>query len=316
MLKKKRLKLLKRFILVAIVFGFLLIHFFVPRLISEIRNPVVGLIKRNRTVTHEITSEQDLKLNQKNFYFKTFDGLKLSAQLSYSSLDTVKGTVVLLHGIRSDKHQFKNALQFLTENGFNAVGLDSRAHGKSEGDFCTFGVNEKSDVKNLLDYLSKEENLNHFGIWGQSLGGAIGLQAMGYDKRIEFGIIESTFSDFKTIVNDYFDLHAGFSYSHLTNYLVGITGKIANFDPNDAKPIKYCESINQPILLVHGTMDKHIDIKYGRDNFSKISSDRKEFIEIDSANHLNVWKVGGKKYFERVLKFLNEQSILTKSPSN
>jgi cephalosporin-C deacetylase-like acetyl esterase len=51
----------------------------------------------------------------------------------------------------------------------------------------------------------------HFGVWGQSLGGAIGLQAIGFDKRIKFGIIESAFSSFKITVDDYFKLYAGFS---------------------------------------------------------------------------------------------------------
>lgn len=221
-----------------------------------------------------------------------------------------------MHGIRSDKNQFKNVIQFLSENGFNSVGLDSRAHGKSEGDFCTFGVNEKRDVKSLIDYLSKNEKLDNFGVWGQSLGGAIGLQALGYDKRLQFGIIESTFSDFKTIVNDYFDLHAGFSYTPFSNYLVNRTGKIADFDLDDAKPIKYCQSIDQPILMVHGNVDKRIDIKYGKENFSKIPSPKKEFIEMDSANHSNIWKVGGENYFNRVLTFLNDNSSAKKSLSN
>lgn len=159
----------------------------------------------------------------------------------------------------------------------------------------------------MLDYLSENENVNHVGIWGQSLGGAIGLQAMGYDKRIKFGVIESTFSDFKIIVNDYFQLHAGFSYYPFSNYLVNRAGNIAGFDSDDAKPIKYCENINQPILMAHGNEDNRININYGKANFEKIASLNKKFIEVDTANHLNVWQVGGESYFERILVFLHKQ---------
>ena len=309
MSKQKKIKILKRLSVITLIIGFLLIHFFVPRLISEIRNPIVSLIKRNRNIKYEAKSNNALKINQKDFYFTSFDSLKLSAQLSYTSQDSVKATIILLHGIRSNKHQFDGVLELLLENGFNTVGLDSRAHGKSEGDFCSFGVNEKKDVASLIDYLSKTEYLNHFGVWGQSLGGAIGLQAMGYDNRIEFGIIESTFSDFKTVVNDYFDRYVGFSYLPFTNYLVNRTGEIAEFDPNDAKPVKYSSFIDQPILVVHGNQDKRINIKYGRANFEAIPSSKKTFIEIDSANHSNVWKVGGQQYFEKILRFLNDQSF-------
>ncbi|MEH6536210.1 MAG: alpha/beta fold hydrolase [Psychroserpens sp.] len=309
MTKKKRLKRVKRIVFVLIISGISLTHFFVPRLISEIRNPVVSLIKRNRNASHNLsidTNNSDVK--KKAISINSFDGLKLSARITYSNLESSKGTIILLHGIRSNKDQFIDISNFLSENGFNSVALDSRAHGESEGNFCSFGVNEKKDIKSLIDYLSNNENLNHFGVWGQSLGGAIGLQAMGYDDRIEYGIIESAFSDFKTTVDDYFKLYAGFSFKPFSNYLVNRAGTIAGFDQDDAKPIKYCEAINQPILIVHGYNDERINIKYARQNFSKIPSDKKEFIEVDSAKHADVWKVGGEIYFNKVLVFLNTQS--------
>ncbi|WP_296381388.1 alpha/beta fold hydrolase [Winogradskyella sp.] len=308
MTNKKRIKFLKCSFLTLIAIGLLLIHFFVPRLISEIRNPVVGLIKRNKNVKVELAENNSNSLKRKELSIKSFDGIRISARLTYSSLDSTKTTIILLHGIRSSKEHFIDLSSLLSKNGFNSVALDLRAHGKSEGQFCTFGVNEKKDIQYVIDYLSEKENINHIGIWGQSLGGAVALQAMGYDKRIEFGIIESTFTDFKIIVNDYFDLHAGFSFSPFSNYLANRAGSIAEFNANDAKPIKYCETINQPILIVHGNNDKRINIKYGKANFSKIKSSKKEFVEIKSANHLNVWQVGGEEYFNKVLKFINNQN--------
>jgi esterase/lipase len=307
MQKKRRTKIIKRTILVLTILGLLLTHFFIPRLITEIRNPVVSLIKRNKNANYEVVSNDNSHFKRKNLVIKSFDGVKLSARLTYSNTDETKGTIILLHGIRSNKNTFLDLSKFLAENGFNSVALDSRAHGESEGQFCTFGVNEKKDIQKVIDYLSEYEDINHIGTWGQSLGGAIGLQAMGFDKRIKFGIIESTFSDFKIIVNDYFDLHAGFSFAPFSNYLVNRTGSIAEFDAEEAKPIKYCEYINQPIIMVHGNADERINIKYGKANFSKLKSIHKEFIEMDSANHSNVWQVGGESYFERILVFLNKQ---------
>ncbi len=309
MANKRRIKIIKRFLLIFIILGLLLTHFFIPRLISEIRNPIVGLIKRNHNVTHKLMPDENSEIKRKTLSINSFDDIKLSANLTYSTSDSVKGTVILLHGIRSNKAHFLDLSNFLSENGYNSVAMDLRAHGESEGQFCSFGVNEKKDVKRLIDYLYENENLNHIGIWGQSLGGAVSLQAMGIDERLKFGIIESAFSDFKTIVNDYFDLHAGFSFAPFSNYLVNRTGHIAEFDPNEAKPIKYCENIKQPILIVHGNDDKRINIKYGKDNYSKILSSDKEFLEIDTANHTNVWKIGGQKYFDKVIMFLDKQTV-------
>lgn len=95
----------------------------------------------------------------------------------------------------------------------------------------------------------------------------------------------------------------------LTNYLVCRAGKIAEFNSDDAKPSQYCKAIIQPILLVHGTKDKRIDIKYAKENFRKIKSNNKEFIEIKDANHLNVWEIGGDEYFGKIINFLTKNKI-------
>jgi alpha-beta hydrolase superfamily lysophospholipase len=114
----------------------------------------------------------------------------LSSYLTYSSLDTVKGTIILLHGIRSNKESFIGLNTKLSKLGFNSLALDSRAHGQSSGTHCTFGVKEKKDISELISTLSEKEGITeNIGVWGQSLGGAIGLQALENDKRIKFGII-------------------------------------------------------------------------------------------------------------------------------
>ena len=300
---------MKRYLFGLLILMLICIHFFVPRLISEIGNPVVTLIKRNKNVDVKLSSDQEKEYQHKALLIKSFDNIQLAATLTYSHLDSVKGTVILLHGIRSNKDHFKEVSKFLAINGYNSVALDLRAHGESGGQFCSFGVNEKKDIQKLVDFLIDTEKLNHIGIWGQSLGGAVGLQAMGIDSRLQFGIIESTFTDLKTVVNDYFDLYIGFSFTPFSNYLVNRTGDIADFDPNEASPIRYCNKINKPILIVHGDQDKRINIKYGRDNFLKISSKEKEFLEIENATHSNVWEVGGQEYFIKILSFLDNQQL-------
>ena len=308
MKKKKKRKIFKLIFAVLIISGLLFLHFYAPRFITEIKNPLVESIKGNYSITTSPSFENN-QLNGKYINFKTFDNVELSSYLTYSSLDTTKGTIILLHGIRSNKECFIGLSAKLSKLGFNSVALDARAHGNSSGTHCTFGVKEKKDVSELINVLAKQENITkNIGIWGQSLGGAIGLQAIGTDKRIKFGIIESTFSDFKTITNDYFSYHVGFNIRPLTNYLVYRAGKIAKFDPEDAKPEKYCKNIEQPILIVHGNKDKRIDIEYAKKNYSKIPSLKKEFIEVENANHLNVWEIGGDEYFERIIKFIEKNT--------
>ena len=309
----KKLKILKLIFLVLIISGLLFLHFYVPRFITEIKNPIIEIARGSYLKTRSPNFE-NTQLNGKYIDFKSFDNITLSSYLTYSNLASSKGTIILLHGIRSNKECFIELSEKLSKLGYNSVALDSRAHGNSKGKYCTFGVNEKKDISELISVLAKEEKITeNIGVWGQSLGGAIGLQAIGNDERIKFGIIESTFSDFKTITNDYFNYHIGFNIRPLTNYLVYRAGKIADFDPENASPIKYCEKINQPILIVHGNHDKRIKIDYGKKNFEKIPSKEKEFIEVKNANHLNVWKVGGDDYFKRIMEFIEKHTVGNKS---
>lgn len=285
----------------------LLFHFYIPRFITEIRNPLVELIKYKH---HNFDGISYNPAKGKNIAFKTHDGLILKAFITYAETDKAKATIILLHGIRSRKEFFIEQSQQLAQAGYHAVALDLRAHGESEGKNCTYGVNEKLDVQALVKYLKTEEVIEMpvetpIGIWGISLGGAIGLQTMGLEKDIEFGIIESTFTDFKTITNDYVTRYlGGIEIKPLVHYAVNRAASMQNFKPEEVRPVDYCKMIEQPTLMVHGNKDIHIKPAYGKENFNQLKSEKKQFLEIESATHLNVWEAGGDAYFKQVLRFI------------
>ena len=236
--------------------------------------------------------------------FKTFDGLQLEAQIVPSKLKEPKGTIIMLHGIRAYKSCFNPFLLQLQDSGYNAVALDLRAHGNSEGNYCTFGVHEKKDVSSLLDVLDSMGVRGKRGIWGQSLGGAIALQALAYDKRLEFGVVESTFADYPSIAHDYFRRSVGFRFPLLMDYLIKRSGELANFNPIQANPREACSKITQPVFMAHGAKDSRIKIEYGRGNFDALQSTDKSFISLANANHLNVWATGGEKYKSNCFQFI------------
>lgn len=306
MKKNRKKSLLKKTFIILTTIGLLVLHFYIPRFITEIKNPLLILFKPNYINTM-MPSFENTQLEGEYIQFTSFDKTELTGYITYSDIENSKGTIILLHGIRSNKESYIALSEKLAHLGYDTVAMDLRAHGQSKGIHCTFGVKEKQDVSQLIDFLLKNKNTNpKIGIWGRSLGGAIALQTMGFDKRIKFGIIESAFSDFKTITNDYFRYHVGFNVKPLTNYLISRSGKIAAFNPEEAKPSYYCKKIEQPILIVHGNKDMRINIKYAKENFENIISKQKEFIEIENANHLNVWRVGGNEYFNKTDKFINE----------
>ena len=285
------------------VLGILSIHFYLPRIFIEPNNVIVKILNK---FSNKL-SPNDFDLDSSKFEIFTKDGYKLRAFKIYSKDSKNKGTVIFLHGIRAYKEHFLPICKLLSQKGFNSVIIDLRAHGESGGTYCTFGSKEKHDIVALIDIMMLDKRLNkNIGIWGQSLGGAIALQTMAIDKRIQYGIIESTFSDLNDVSEEYLKRLLKIDNTILINYLLKRVNSIAEI--KDVKPKEAVKNVTQPIVLVHGKCDKRINIYHARLNFENIKSIDKTFIQIEKGTHLNIWEQGGTEYFKSILSFLESNS--------
>ena len=294
---------IKYYLLALFIVGLMLFNHFAPRLIIQTHSGVLTWLRppdlENRL------NIKDFTLNYYPFHIKTNDGFNLACYLVHSEKDFQKGTIILVHGIRAYKEHFLPLASYLAKNGYNSVLIDLRAHGKSEGKYCSFGYHEKHDLKIVVDTLLSFGQISHkIGVWGQSLGGAVALQALENDRRLQFGVVESTFSNFRTIVDDYFHYHSNISIPILTNFLISRAEFIGKFDADEIKPSESAKNIIQPVIMVHGKKDKRINISYGKENYKNLNSKQKKFIEYPNANHLNIWKQD-RLYFKKYLHLLN-----------
>ncbi|MFK7755825.1 MAG: alpha/beta hydrolase [Flavobacteriales bacterium] len=292
-------------VLPLVLIGFLLVHFYVPRFITEIKiGPVDAQIQKMKPELGTAFSE--LQPNGKELIYTSRDGLKLAGYISYSNTHEEKGTIIFLHGIRSDRNQFKNLAKSMADFGFNSVALDLRAHAASEGTHCTFGVKEKEDIEELIDYLEDTESLSsNYGVWGMSLGGAVAFQSLANDPRLQFGIIECTFSNYRIVIKDYIKRILGVDIPWFADYLIQRSGSIADFDPDQANPVDIATQITQPVLVFHGTEDANIDISYGKQNFDSISSKDKTWVPLEGGTHYLITGNEPKLYSEKLSAFLN-----------
>ena len=239
---------------------------------------------------------------------QTNDSLTLKGWFFPANSDSARATVIILHGISNCKETQFGKAKTLTHNGFNAITLDLRAHGESGGEFCTFGYREKYDIVAVVDSAMKLTGGKPVGIWGASLGGAIGLQAMGLDKRIAFGIIESTFDEFEKVAKEYgADYLFGLRSDMIVNRVIKKSGEIAHFEPATVKPVDAAAMIDRPVLFLHGDADDKIPIEFNRRNFEAVKSPDKQWITVPGGGHSNIWKFGGEGLERQVLSFLEQQ---------
>ncbi len=218
-----------------------------------------------------------------------------------------KGTIILLHGIANNHGCFEHFTPWLLDLGLNVVLLDLRGHGESDGEYCTFGYYEKIDLQRVLDALEQKGVKQPIGIFGVSLGGAIALQTLALDKRLRFGIIESTFNTYEKVVVEYGEDYLHFRSPMLTHRALEKAGQIAHFDPFSIKPVLDCQNIDVPMFVAHGTADDKIPFAFGLENFNALKSSDKTWIPIEGATHHNLQKLGGEAYFEKMKAFIVKQ---------
>jgi pimeloyl-ACP methyl ester carboxylesterase len=130
------------------------------------------------------------------------------------------------------------------------VAYDSRAHGESEGDACTYGYYEKNDLSRVLDTISASGPVL---LMGSSLGAAVALQTAAEDKRVAIVVAVATFSDLRTVASERAPFFA--SKGNIDDAL-RIAENLAKFKVDDVSPVLAASRIQIPVLVIHGEFDK------------------------------------------------------------
>jgi pimeloyl-ACP methyl ester carboxylesterase len=174
-----------------------------------------------------------------------------------------RGTVVFLHGTADNRAAGIGVAEHFFAHGYDVIAYDSRAHGESGGDMCTYGFHEKQDLRRVLDRVDARPIV----VMGFSMGAAIALQAAAEDPRIAAIVAVSAFSDLRTIVHE----HAPFFATRrsVTATLEAAEEK-AKFRVDDVSSIAAAARIRAPTLVIHGERDEQTPPDHARRIFAAL----------------------------------------------
>ncbi len=198
-----------------------------------------------------------------------------------------RGTVIYLHGSADNRTSGLFVAEHFTRRGYDVVVYDSRAHGESEGEACTYGYHEKQDLRRVIDSVES----GPVAVLGVSLGGAVALQAAAIDARIRCVVAVSTFSDLRTVATERApriaspeEIEAAFRLAEAT----------AHFKVDDVSPVASARQIGVPVLLVHGEADRETPPAHSQRVFAALPGP-KRLLLVPGAGHndalrADVWR--------------------------
>ena len=187
------------------------------------------------------------------------DGLKLFGR--YYHVKDGAPVDICFHGYRSRPFtDFAGGSEMSFEMGHNVLLVDQRAHGRSEGRTISFGIRERWDVLNWVDYCVKRFGSNtQILLYGVSMGAATVLMASGLElpANVRGIIADCPYSVPLDII-----LHVGKS-NPLPQWLIRpfiiIGAKVfGGFDIREADAVRAVANANIPILMIHGESDSFV----------------------------------------------------------
>ena len=208
------------------------------------------------------------------------EGITLTGWHCASQTQPQQGVVVYLHGIADNRGGSAGVATRFTSRGFEFIAYDSRAHGASGGEHCTYGFYEKRDLRAVLDAVGAHRVI----LIGHSLGAAVALQTAAIEPRVSAVVAASSFSDLRTIATE----RAPFIFTRRS-----IAGALARaeqdgrFRADEVSPLHAASAITAPVLLIHGEADHNTAPAHSSRIFEALRGP-KQLLLVPAAGHNDV----------------------------
>ena len=225
-------------------------------------------------------------LPKEDVWIKSFDDLKLHGVLLKNG--DGKKLLIEVHGFRSSAaHDFIAAMPYFYNKGFSFLLIDLRAHGESEGEYITFGVHERCDLRDWVWFVMEKLGTDiEIVLHGISMGASTVLMASALDlpANVHGIIADSGF----TSPYDIFVRVLEHSFHAKPFPIVPITQLMAerkaNFGFKDASTLDAMAQNTIPVLFVHGEDDDFVPIEMSEANYNACKAE-KRFVRVPNARH-------------------------------
>ena len=262
------------------------------------RDEMVGWIKSIRNMPHEDVS------------ITSFDGLTLRGK--YYEQNNGAPIEIMFHGYKGNaERDLCGAVERAFSVGRNALIVDQRGSGRSDGNVITFGINERRDCLSWIDFA-----INKFGadtkimITGISMGAATVMMASGEElpTNVIGTLADCGYTSAKEIIKKVITemkLPADILYP-----FVKLGARIfGRFDLEETSPLEAMNNCKVPVIFVHGDDDAFVPYDMSVHLHEACASDKKILITIKGAGHGLAYPVDKEGYINQLCALNEEWSL-------
>lgn len=227
--------------------------------------------------------------------------------------------VILVHSYGNNRLQFGvDTVDLIKEflgRGYNVLAFDLRNSGESGGKDCTFGYNEKDDIKAAIRHMRLQGSTD-ITLMGFSTGASAAIMAAAESTSsdgsplVDAVIADSPYADLRSYFLQDLDKWTGlpsFPFNRTTALSIDVAGGMKS---KDASPVNALTAESIPnLMLIHSRNDDFIPIINSIELYQKYSALNPSgavFWQTEDKGHAITYMSDKEKYMEKVFEFLGK----------
>lgn len=193
-------------------------------------------------------------LSQEDVSFDPEPGLALSGW--WISAPEPRGVAVLCHGYIMNRCELAPLASALCRQGWSCLAFDFRAHGRSQGKRCSFGLHEAEDVAAAMRLASERAPGLPIVVIGSSMGGVAAALAASNGPRPAALVLDGVYSRLDHAAGGWWEFLAGKWLRAVLAPATPISGLWIGFRPKDVDVREAIAGLSGlSMLFVNGTRD-------------------------------------------------------------
>jgi fermentation-respiration switch protein FrsA (DUF1100 family) len=232
------------------------------------------------------------------------DGVQLRASWAAPPAGFLR-CVLVMHGVGDSRGSAMGFAPLFLGEGYGVLAPDSRAHGDSGGELITFGILERHDTLAWVRWMRSQGCHKIYGL-GESLGGAVLIQAAAEESAFDAIVAEGAFADIQDAAEDRLQKMVPVRLlGGPLAWMVAVNGRwytrlVYGFDLAEASPLQAMPHVHSPVLLIHGTADDQTPPEHSK-RLTAANPRMTSLWLVDGAYHTGAYARAPREFERRVL---------------